>query len=86
MTTVLCILLFAVAGLIVLVLVKPSARIPLIGATVSIYWIPPLLGAVALLLFGLLLPSEILSGLTASGDVNPLKILTLFLSMTFLSV
>ena len=86
MTTVLCILLFAVAGLIVLVLVKPSARIPLIGATISIYWSPPLLGAVALLLFGLLLPSEILSGLTASGDVNPLKILTLFLSMTFLSV
>ena len=86
MTAVLCILFFAVAGLIVLVLVKPSARIPLIGATVSIYWIPPLLGAIALFLLGLLLPSEILSGLTASGDVNPLKILTLFLSMTFLSV
>lgn len=86
MIPVLCILACAVLGLIVLVLTKPSARIPLVGATVSIYWIPPLLGAVALLVFGLLTPAEILAGLTASGDVNPLKILTLFLAMTLLSV
>ncbi|MBO5269169.1 MAG: hypothetical protein J6B77_00180 [Clostridia bacterium] len=86
MIPVLCILAFSVLGLILLVLLKPSARLPLIGATVSIYWVPPLLGAIALLLSGLLSPGEILSGLTASGDVNPLKILTLFLSMTLLSV
>lgn len=86
MTAVLCILLLSVLGLILLVLVKPSVRLPLIGATVSIYWLPPLIGAVALLLGGSLTPREILSGMTASGDVNPLKILTLFLSMTLLSV
>ena len=86
MIPVLCILAFAVVGLILLVLVKPTCRIPLIGASMSVYWIPPLLGAVALLAFGLLHPQELASGLTASGDVNPLKILTLFLSMTLLSV
>lgn len=86
MTAVLCILAFAVIGLIVTVLVKPSVRLPLIGATVSIYWLPPLIGVCAILAWGLLAPSEVLAGLTASGDVNPLKILTLFLSMTFLSV
>ena len=86
MIPVLCILACSVVGLILLVLLKPSVRIPLVGATVSVYWIPPLLGALSLLLFGLLDPSEVLSGLTASGDVNPLKILTLFLSMTLLSV
>ena len=35
---------------------------------------------------GLLSPSELWSGLTASGEMNPLKILALFLSLTFLSV
>lgn len=86
MIPVICILAFAVLGLIALVLLKPSVRLPLVGATVSIYWVPPFLAAVLLLVLGLLTPSELAAGLTASGDVNPLKILTLFLSMTLLSV
>ncbi|MBR2908483.1 MAG: hypothetical protein IKC26_10775 [Clostridia bacterium] len=86
MTAVLCILAFSVIGLITVVLLKPSVRLPVVGATVSIYWVPPLVGVCAVLISGLLSPSEVLMGLTASGDVNPLKILTLFLSMTFLSV
>lgn len=86
MTAVVLILACSVIGLILTVLLKPSARLPVIGATVSVYWLPPLVGAVAIVLLGLLSPREVLSGLTASGDVNPLKILTLFLSMTFLSV
>ncbi len=86
MIPVLLILALSVVGLILTVLLKPSARIPLIGATVSIYWIPPLVGAILIVLLGLLSPREVLAGLTASGDVNPLKILTLFLSMTLLSV
>ena len=86
MIPVISVLALAVLGLIVLVLVKPSVRLPIVGVTVSIYWLPPLIGALTLLLFGLLSPAEILAGLTASGDVNPLKILTLFLSMTLLSV
>lgn len=86
MIAVICILAFAAVGLIATVLVKPTVRLPVIGASVSIYWVPPLIGVCALLVGGLLSPAEVLSGLTVSGDMNPLKILALFLSMTFLSV
>ncbi|MBR2340976.1 MAG: hypothetical protein IKA72_01025 [Clostridia bacterium] len=71
-------------GLITLVLVKPS--IELRGDKISIYWIPAFLGGALLLAFGLLTPQELWQGLTASGEMNPIKILTLFLSLTFLSV
>ncbi len=63
---------------------KPSVKIK--RFTVSIYWLPAFLGAVALLASGLLPVGEAWSGLTASGDMNPIKILSLFLALTFLSV
>ena len=71
-------------GLITLVLVKPSVEIR--GYKISIYWLPAFVGGALLLAFGLLTPSELWQGLTASGEMNPIKILTLFLSLTFLSV
>ena len=86
MYTVLLILLLSVGALITLVLVKPTVQIPRTEKSVSIYWVAPLVGVCLLLALGLVTPSEVLAGLTASGEVNPLKILTLFLSMTFLSV
>lgn len=72
------------AALVELVLVKPSVSIR--GKSISIYWIAPFLGAVILLLSGILTTSEMTAGLTRSGEVNPIKILILFLSMTVISI
>jgi len=51
-----------------------------------IFFIPTLLGALILLFSGLLPLSGAISGLAADSDINPLKILVFFLSMTFLSL
>lgn len=50
------------------------------------FWIVPLLSAIVILLFKLLPINVAISGLTSSTGINPLKILVLFFSMTFLSV
>ena len=72
------------AGLLTLVFTKSSVHVG--KATVSIYWLPPFLGALLLPLCGLLPISEVLEGMLADGEINPIKILILFLSMTLLSV
>ncbi len=81
---VLILFLITCAALIALVFAKPSVMIG--GKKISIFWLAPLLGAVALMIGGYITPSEIASGLTAAGDVNPIKILLLFFSMTMMSV
>ncbi len=81
-SVIVCIL--SCAGLIASVLFKPSVRIG--RGAVSIYWIPPVAGGLILLLTGTLGVREAWEGLTASGDMNPLKILALFVCLTFLSV
>lgn len=50
------------------------------------YCVVALAGACAMLIAGCAKPKEILSAFTADNAVNPLKILTLFISMTVLSV
>ncbi len=45
-----------------------------------------IIGALALLLFGTVTPTQALSGILADSDVNPVKILILFLTMTAFSV
>lgn len=84
MTVSLVTCLLACAGLIVSVLLKPS--VPIGKRSVSIYWIPAFLGGIFLLCSHTLTIRETWSGLTASGEMNPLKILALFISLTFLSV
>jgi arsenical pump membrane protein len=71
-------------AMIVMILWKPQIKWR--GIHFDTY--PPiaLLGCLALLLSGRLPVSEYLKGLTANTSVNPLKILVLFFSMTFLSV
>ena len=81
---VLILFLVTCAALITLVFAKPSVMIG--GKKISIFWLAPLLGAVALMIGGFITPSEIAAGLTSAGDVNPLKILVLFFSMTMMSV
>lgn len=76
--------LLACLGLIGLVLFKPSVTKN--GHTFSVYWLPAFAGGVLLLVSGVLPFKEAWAGLTASGKMNPLKILAFFLSLTFLSV
>lgn len=75
---------FACLGLIFLVLFKPTVTIK--NKSYSVYHLPALAGGIFLLVTGTLTFKEAWSGLTASGDMNPLKILSLFISLTFLSV
>ncbi len=84
MITVAVICILTCAALMTLVCTKPAVTIG--KHTVSIYWLPPLIGAVALLASGKLSLAELLAGLTADTAMNPIKILVLFLSMTLLSV
>ncbi len=81
---VLVIFLITCGSLLTLVFAKP--HIMLGGKKLSIFWLAPLLGALALVIGGFLTPAEIISGLTGAGDVNPVKILLLFFTMTMMSV
>lgn len=84
MTVVLLIFLLTCAGLVALVFGKPSVYIG--GKKCSIFWLAPLCGALAMICSGQISPQEIYEGLTGAGEVNPLKILILFFSMTMMSV
>ena len=81
---VLLIFLTTCAALIALVFAKPAVMIG--HKKFSIFWLAPLSGAIALTVSGLITPAEIAVGLTSAGDVNPIKILLLFFSMTMMSV
>lgn len=73
-----CILLIAV------VIVCPSITIK--GKSISIYPIPPLVGAILILCLGKLPLKEFSAGLFSADAINPVKILVLFISMTMLSI
>lgn len=53
---------------------------------IKLYSLIPLLGGIAVILFGDLEFSEVLSSFTENSSVNPIKILILFLSMTVYSL
>lgn len=74
----------AVGGMIALVFAKPAVHAGRVA--ISIFWVPPALGALAVLASGLLPPADAAKGLFADSAVNPVKILVLFFSMTLLSV
>ena len=71
-------------SMVLCVLTKPYIKIA--KGQVGLYWLICLLGAIMMLLFGCIDLSSVLTGITANTSVNPIKILTLFLSMTLLSV
>ncbi len=66
------------------VLLKPYIKIG--KKEVGLYWIICLVGAFFMILSGSISIDAVIKGITANTSVNPLKILTLFLSMTLLSV
>ena len=70
--------------MVLTVLIKPYVTIG--KHKLGLYWIVCLIGACLMLFTGRIPLSHAISGITANSSVNPLKILTLFLSMTLLSV
>ncbi len=82
--TTLVIFLVTCIAFITLILAKPSVEVR--GHTVSIYYFPPLVGGLLLIFLGEISLSEVFVGLTADSEINPIKILILFLSMTMMSV
>ena len=66
------------------ILFLPTIRIGKIK--LGTYWIIALIGAIILLSFSLAPIKEVFSQLTNNTSVNPIKIIILFFSMTFLSI
>ena len=71
-------------AIVTTVLVKPSVKVKKIN--IGLYWVVALLGAILLLAFKFVDFNKIIQGLTANNSINPLKIITLFISMTILSI
>lgn len=84
MTTVIIIAAITCILLMVVAFLKPSVTIK--NTTVSIFWLVPFLGAVAMILSGNVSINAIITSFTSDSAVNPLKILILFISMTLISV
>ena len=84
MTLTLIITIFTSGLLIASCLFLPKIKIGKVS--LSTYWIAALSGAILLFATGRITFSEFFEGVSASGGMNPLKILTLFVSMTMLSV
>lgn len=61
-------------------------KIKIKNVSIETFWIVPLFSAILLLLIGVLPFNDAVSGLTNSTSINPIKILVLFFSMTFLSI
>ena len=73
-----------VAAMVGAVLFKPYIKIK--RFSVGLYWIACFIGAITMLACGRLSFPSLFDGITSQSSVNPIKILTLFLSMTLLSV
>ncbi len=84
MTLTVCIAATVAVAMILTVLIKPYINIG--SHKLGLYWVVCLFGAILMLATGRISFSSAIKGITADSSVNPLKILTLFLSMTLLSV
>ena len=84
MTAVIIISAVTVILMIASVLIKPNIEIK--GKSISIYWMIVLVGALVLMISGLVPFGEAFRGMTADTSINPIKILVLFLSMSMMSI
>ncbi len=70
--------------MVLAVLIKPYVKVRKFN--IGLYWVICLIGAILMLITYRLDLNTVVTGITANTSVNPLKILTLFLSMSLLSV
>ena len=75
--------ILAILGMLVLLLFFP--KITIHGHSFSTFYLAPLLGLLILLISGALPFDKYFSGLAKDSKMNPLEILVLFFSMTFIS-
>ncbi|MGN0819997.1 MAG: SLC13 family permease [Christensenellaceae bacterium] len=66
------------------IFIKPSVTVR--RREFDVYWIVPVIGAVLLIAFGCVGFDEIKAGLLSNSVTNPLKVLTLFFAMSYLSI
>lgn len=71
-------------AMVAIILIKPSVTIK--RREFDIYWIVPVIGAITLLAFGCVGLDDIKAGLFNNSATNPLKVLTLFFAMSYLSI
>ena len=84
MVATLIISLITCIALIVSILTFP--KIKMFNKEINTYWIVCLIGAIFILLFKGVSVKESMLGLFENSSINPIKILILFFSMTFLSI
>ena len=84
MFTIIAISIITIVLMMVCIIKFPKIKIK--NFSIDTFWIIPLISAIIILAFGLLDFSTAISGLTSSSSINPIKILVLFFSMTFLSI
>ncbi len=71
---------------LMLFLIIKFPKIKLGKLEVESFWLVPTLSALIILIFGLLPIDKAVAGLTADTSINPIKIIVLFFSMTFISI
>lgn len=79
-----CVFISVVILLILTILFKPSINIK--GHKIDIFYIAPLIGALILIAFKKVPVNEIIKAFTSDSNVNPIKILILFMSISILSI
>ena len=84
MVATLIVSLITCIALIVSILTFP--KIKMFNKEIDTYWIVCLIGARFIVLFKCVSVKESMLGLFENSSINPIKILILFFSMTFLSI
>ena len=83
---VITIVLSAITCILMILAVLFLPKIKVGKISLSSYWVVTLLGALTLVVVGLVDVSEVTGALLADTAINPLKILVLFISMTLMSI
>lgn len=84
MLAVLIISLITIVLMILSIMFFPNFKIG--NKTIQSYWIITIIGALILIIFGLVPLQTVINKMLEDSSINPIKILTLFISMTILSV
>lgn len=79
-----CVFILVVIFLIITILFKPNISIK--NCKIDTFYIAPLLGALILIVFKAVPIETITKAFTSNSNVNPLKILVLFISISILSI
>lgn len=80
------VIIFALTCCLLIASVLGFSNIKIKSRVLHTYWIICLIGAIFMLAFNRISLKEAFEGITANSSINPLKILVIFISMTFLSI